>query len=153
MDVLHRLMMQLSEAGETERAIETGEQILRLDPLHEGAVRRLMRLYAESGRRSTAIQLYRTLSDALKSDLDAQPEAETRALFAEITRGDETAGASGRRYCRAGRSDYHRTSTRACSCAPRSPDTGGSAIEVGRAKLDRRECVSRPRWRLFWRMH
>jgi len=82
-------MTQLSEGGETERAIETGEQLLRLDPLHESAVRRLMRLYAGSGRRSVAIQLYRTLADALKTELDAQPEAETRAVFAEITRGGE----------------------------------------------------------------
>ena len=93
-DVLHRLMTQLSDAVETERAIETGERILRLDPLHESAVRRLMRLHAGSGRRSAAIQLYRTLSDALKTELDAQPEAETRAVFAEITRGgDEQTGA------------------------------------------------------------
>jgi TolB-like protein len=49
----------------------------------------MMRLYAGSGRRSAAIQLYRTLADAMKADLGAQPEAETRALFAEITRGGE----------------------------------------------------------------
>ena len=85
----HRLMTQLSECGETERAIETGERILRLEPLHEAAVRRLMRLYGESGRRGAAIQLYRTLADALKAELDAQPEAETRAVFAEIARGGE----------------------------------------------------------------
>ena len=89
MHVLERLVAQRSEAGEIHEAIETGEQILRLDPLYEPAVRRLMRLYAESGRRSTAIQLYRTLSDALKADLDAQPEAETRATFADIVHGGE----------------------------------------------------------------
>jgi len=37
----------------------------------------------------TAIQLYRALADALKSELDAQPDAETRAIFAEVTRGSE----------------------------------------------------------------
>jgi TolB-like protein/DNA-binding SARP family transcriptional activator/Tfp pilus assembly protein PilF len=88
-DVLDRLMSQLADAGETDRAIETGNRILTLEPLHEGAVRRLMRLHANNGRRSAAIQLYRTLSDALKADLGAQPEAETRALFAEITRGGD----------------------------------------------------------------
>jgi TolB-like protein len=62
---------------------------LTLDPLHESTVRRLMRLYSQTGRRSTAIQLYRTLTDALKADLGAQPEAETRALFDEISRGEE----------------------------------------------------------------
>jgi DNA-binding SARP family transcriptional activator len=88
-DVLTRLMAQLAEAGEAERAIETGTRILKLDPLNEAAVRRLMRLYAESGRRGTAVQLYRTLAEALKTELDAQPEAETRAIFAEIARGGE----------------------------------------------------------------
>jgi TolB-like protein/DNA-binding SARP family transcriptional activator len=88
-DVLTRLMTQLCECGEAEAAIETGTRILRLEPLHEAAIRRLMRLYGESGRRGAAIQLYRTLADALKTELDAQPEAETRAVFAELAHGGE----------------------------------------------------------------
>jgi TolB-like protein/DNA-binding SARP family transcriptional activator/Flp pilus assembly protein TadD len=88
-EVLNRLMTQLSEAGETERAIETGERILRLDPLHEAAVRRLMRLYADSGRRGAAVQLYRTLATALRTEFDAQPEAETRLALAQIAQGGE----------------------------------------------------------------
>src|SRR6185503_20555556 len=88
-DVLTRLMTQLSKCGETERAIETGLRILRLEPLHEAAIRRLMRHYGESGRRGAAIQLYRTFADTLRTELDAQPEAETRLLFAEIARGGE----------------------------------------------------------------
>jgi DNA-binding SARP family transcriptional activator len=63
LDVLKRLMTQLAEAGETERAIEVGTRILRFEPLHEIAMRGLMRLYAESGPRGAAIQLYRRLSD------------------------------------------------------------------------------------------
>ena len=88
-DVLTRLMTQLGECGESERAIETGLRILRLEPLHEAAIRRLMRLYSESGRRGAAVQLYRTLADALRTELGAQPEAETRAAFAELARGGE----------------------------------------------------------------
>ena len=88
-DVLLRLMTQLGTCGETEAAIEIGTRLLRLEPLHEPAVRRLMRLYGESGRRGPAIQLYRALADALKTELDAQPEAETRAVLAEISRGGE----------------------------------------------------------------
>jgi TolB-like protein/DNA-binding SARP family transcriptional activator len=88
-DVLNRLVALLSDARETDGAIETGQRLLALDPLHESSVRQLMRLYAQTGRRSTAIQLYRTLADALKADLGAQPEAETRAVFEEISRGDE----------------------------------------------------------------
>ena len=88
-DVLTRLMAHLNACGENERAIETGMRILRLEPLHEAAVRRLMRLYGVSGRRGAAIQLYRTFADALRTELDAQPESETRAVFAEIARGGE----------------------------------------------------------------
>src|SRR5262245_27918557 len=89
LNVLSRLTTQLAEAGEIERAIEAGKRILHLEPLHEPAVCQLMRLYGGSGRRGAAIQLYRTLADALRSELEAQPEAETRAVFAEITRGSE----------------------------------------------------------------
>src|SRR5262245_40554609 len=88
-DVLSRLMTQSADGGEIERAIEAGKRILRFEPLHEPAVRQLMRLYGASGRRGAAIQLYRTLADALHSELDAQPEADTRAVFADISRGGE----------------------------------------------------------------
>jgi TolB-like protein/DNA-binding SARP family transcriptional activator len=89
LDVLTRLMAQLAASGESERAIETGLRILRLEPLHETAVRHLMRLYAGSDRRAGAVDLYRTLAESLKKELGAQPEAETRAVYAEVTRGGE----------------------------------------------------------------
>jgi len=63
LDVLHRMMTKLAGAGETESAIETGTWILRLDPMHEAGVRRLMRLYDQSDRRGTAIQLSRNLAE------------------------------------------------------------------------------------------
>ena len=88
-DVLARLMAQLCESGESERAIETGERILRLEPLHEAAIRRLMGLHAKNGRRAAAVQLYRTLADALRTEFDGRPEAETRLAFSEIARGGE----------------------------------------------------------------
>jgi TolB-like protein/DNA-binding SARP family transcriptional activator len=87
--VLLRLMEARSESGETERAIETGVQLLRLEPLHEAAARRLMLLYRNRGRRGAAIDVYRTLADTLRRELDAEPELETRAGFAEIGRGTE----------------------------------------------------------------
>jgi len=87
--VLLRLMAARSESGETERAIETGVQLLRLEPLHEAAARRLMLLYRNRGRRGAAIDVYRTLVDTLRRELDAEPELETRAVFTEIGRGTE----------------------------------------------------------------
>jgi len=89
LDVLTRLSTLLNERGETERAIDAGLRILRLEPLHEPAVRRLMKLYGDSGRRGAAMQVYRKLADALKSELDAHPETATRQLFAELSHGSE----------------------------------------------------------------
>jgi TolB-like protein/DNA-binding SARP family transcriptional activator len=90
-DVLDRLTGHFATAGEVERAIDSSQRILRFDPLHEGAVRRLIRLYADTGRRGAAFQLYRSLSERLKSELDAEPEAETRRLIEEISRGADPA--------------------------------------------------------------
>jgi len=88
-DVFDRLMTELGQRGETERAIETGTRLLRLEPLHEGAVRRLMRLYSDSGRRGAATQLYRRLTEALQTELGAQPEAATRLAFSETSRAGD----------------------------------------------------------------
>jgi TolB-like protein/DNA-binding SARP family transcriptional activator len=88
-EALRRLMMLLGESGQAERAIETGLRLLALDPLHEDAARRVMRLYSQTGRRGAAIQLYHSLAAALRADLDTEPDAETRSVYAEITRGDE----------------------------------------------------------------
>jgi adenylate cyclase len=88
-DVLTRLMTLLSECGEGECASQMGERILRLEPLHEAAVRRLMRHYSECGRRGAAIQLYRTFAEGLRTQHDAYPEAETRLVFAELASGGE----------------------------------------------------------------
>jgi DNA-binding SARP family transcriptional activator len=70
-DVLSRLMGQFEDAGETERAIETGTRILGFEPLHEGVVRRLMRLYGRSGRRGVAIGVYHSLAASLRGEVGA----------------------------------------------------------------------------------
>ena len=79
-------MANAAAAGDTERAIAAGQRILRIEPLHEPAIRRLMLLYRDNGRRSAAIELYRNFADRLKTELGAQPEPETRIVFAEIGR-------------------------------------------------------------------
>lgn len=88
-NVLLRLMAVRSESGATERAIDAGVALLRLDPLHEAAARRLMRLYRDRGRRGAALDVYRTLTDTLKRELAVEPEAETRAVFMEIGHAKE----------------------------------------------------------------
>jgi TolB-like protein len=91
-DVLGRLIAQQDACGDIDRAIETGIRLLGLDPLHEAAARRLMRLYGQSGRRGAALQVYRSLVGTLQTELDAEPEPETKLVFTEIARGaDEQA--------------------------------------------------------------
>ncbi len=89
-DVLLRLMAKLDEAGETKRAIESGLRMLQLDPLHEAAARRLMRLYAGSDRRTAAIQVYRELVERLREELDVEPQAETQCVYEEVRGSSET---------------------------------------------------------------
>jgi TolB-like protein len=52
-----------------------------------------MRLYRDRGRRGAALDVYRTLADTLQRDLAAEPEAETRAVFAAIGRDEEQGSA------------------------------------------------------------
>lgn len=93
-EVLFRLMLLISKGAETERALELGSRILGIDPLHEETARRMMQLYADSGRRGAAIQLYRALSGALQREVDTQPEAETRHIFDLLTQAGEVSGLS-----------------------------------------------------------
>jgi DNA-binding SARP family transcriptional activator/TolB-like protein len=88
-DVLSRLMRLYADSGEAERAIDAGAKILRLDPLHEATARHMMKLYAANGRRGAALQLYQALAEALKRDVNAQPEPATREVFAAIIRAEK----------------------------------------------------------------
>ncbi len=73
--------------GEYETAIEFAHRWLSLDPLHEPAHRALMRLYAESGDRSRALQQYRTCVRTLDEELGVPPLEETGRLYEEILEG------------------------------------------------------------------
>lgn len=90
-DVYFRLASIHAAAGSPERAIEFLQRLLALDPYHEVAVRHLMSLYIETGRRGAAFETFRTLSAELAADLGAEPELETRQLFAKISKGNYAA--------------------------------------------------------------
>ncbi len=84
---LGRAMKDLAELDKTDAAIEAGLRLLQLEPVCEPALRQLMRLYAQSGRRSAALELYQRLSDTLRTDFGSEPETETTAVFSEVSRG------------------------------------------------------------------
>ncbi len=83
-DVLKRLVEEFSIRGEYQLAIELGQRWLTLDPLHEPVYRQLMRLYAWSGRRSTALGLYRLCRRKLAAGLEMKPAATTTILYEAI---------------------------------------------------------------------
>ena len=64
--------------------IEAAKRLVALDPLRETSQRMLMRTYAQSGRRSEAMQQYHAFAELLRRELDVSPDAETNQLFEEI---------------------------------------------------------------------
>jgi DNA-binding SARP family transcriptional activator len=81
---LARLLAQQRKAGANEAAVQTALRLLTLDPLQEAVHRALMRLYADLGRRGTALRQYQQCVAVLGRELGIEPEAETKTLYQEI---------------------------------------------------------------------
>lgn len=69
---------------DTDAAVQTALRILTLDPVQEATHRALMRIYAAQGNRPAALKQYELCSEALRRELNVQPEAETKALYREV---------------------------------------------------------------------
>jgi DNA-binding SARP family transcriptional activator len=65
-------------------AIETAQQLLRHDPLHEPTYRRLMRLQALSGGKADALRTYHTCATFLEQELGVTPDRTTRDLYKQL---------------------------------------------------------------------
>jgi predicted ATPase/DNA-binding SARP family transcriptional activator len=82
------LLIELAELQVATRdaagAVESLQRAVVEDPLHEPAHRELMRLFAATGRRQQALAQYQQLRQALKRELEADPDPETRALYREL---------------------------------------------------------------------
>lgn len=83
-EVAARLAALLEDTNREANAIAVLNRLLRLDPANESAHRELMVLLAGSGRRSDALRQYHECEAALRRELDAEPGAETRKLFADL---------------------------------------------------------------------
>jgi DNA-binding SARP family transcriptional activator len=73
-------------AGAVEAALQTGLRLIALDPLQEPVHRTLMRLYAQLGRRGSALHQYQLCVAVLQRELGVEPEDETKQLYQEILR-------------------------------------------------------------------
>ncbi len=83
---LAKLLAHHRKAGVSQVAVGTALRLLTLDPLQEVVHRTLMRLYADLGRRGTALRQYQQCVSVLGRELGIEPEAETKALYQEILR-------------------------------------------------------------------
>ncbi|MDP9262641.1 MAG: hypothetical protein M3O89_11810, partial [Actinomycetota bacterium] len=83
-DLHSALCLELAELQPTKDAVPTLQRALDADPLHEPAHRALMRAYKELGRRQDALAQFHRLRAALRQRLEADPDAETRALYREL---------------------------------------------------------------------
>src|SRR5436190_19304060 len=85
------LLLELAELhagqGDAAGAVEALHRAVVDDPLHEEAHRRLMRLFAEVGRRQQALAQYQQLRQTLRREYAADPDPETRRLFQDILAG------------------------------------------------------------------
>jgi DNA-binding SARP family transcriptional activator len=78
-------LAELYEArGDPARAIGALRRVVTNDPVHEEAHAALMRLYAQTGQRHQALRQYQRLSDALRQELDAAPDAAATELHRRI---------------------------------------------------------------------
>lgn len=94
---LQRLMVETLDAlaGAAERdghyraGIDLATRLLKMDSLRETTHRRLMRLHALAGERQAALAQYAACRGLLRTELDVEPDLETRALAARIRARDE----------------------------------------------------------------
>jgi len=78
-------MAKLNEAqGAAKKAIVWYKKAVDTDPLLEEACQRLMALYAGRGMRTAAIKIYDQYRQALRTELDTDPDPVTTSLYLKI---------------------------------------------------------------------
>jgi predicted ATPase/DNA-binding SARP family transcriptional activator/DNA-binding CsgD family transcriptional regulator len=85
------LLFELAELyekrGELAPAIEALERAVKEEPLHEESYTSLMRVYALSGQRQSALGCYERLREALAGELGAEPGVASRRLRDDVAAG------------------------------------------------------------------
>lgn len=82
--MLERLTHHAIAEGDFAEGLNLGLQVLATDRAHEGVTRLVMRCFAETGRRSSALDEYETLRRYLRQHLEVNPSRATQELRAEI---------------------------------------------------------------------
>jgi len=84
MGTLQNLVDGLLEEGDHQDALVYAQRLVTLDPLHEGAHRRLMRIHGALRDRDSVRRQYRLCADVLERELGVAPAAETEALYRQL---------------------------------------------------------------------
>ena len=87
-ETLEGLIRLLEGQRHYRAAIGHAQHLLRHDPLHEAAYRRLMRLHALVGDRAGALRAYHTCATVLQRELAVEPSSATRELYERLLRTD-----------------------------------------------------------------
>ena len=70
--------------GDSEAALQLGQQLLAEDPTLESVYRATMRLYRTRGDRVVALKTYTTCRETLRNELGVEPDHETEQLYRDI---------------------------------------------------------------------
>ena len=87
LSTLGKLLDMQMRTGADDAAIETGQRILALEPLHEATHRSLIQIYGRLGRRAAAARQYQICVDALARELGVTPDPSTNAAYRESLAG------------------------------------------------------------------
>jgi DNA-binding SARP family transcriptional activator/ATP/maltotriose-dependent transcriptional regulator MalT len=88
LEVLNALVGSHGEVGDHLRAIDVARELVVIDPLDEGAHRKLMAAYARAGRTGHALRQYLECRRALVEGLGIEPAEATSRLQAGILAGE-----------------------------------------------------------------
>jgi len=87
LSTLDALIAECESNRDVTAGIAFAVQALQTDPARECTHRALMRLYCLAGDRASAIHQFERCEEALRAELDMEPDAETRALVRDIRAG------------------------------------------------------------------
>lgn len=83
-EILSKKAMLLEDSGRFTDAVKEWHHILETDPCYEDAYKNLMIIYADSGKKEKALELFDTCTRVLKQELDADPDDETLEIYTKI---------------------------------------------------------------------
>ncbi|GAB6173134.1 hypothetical protein JCM15765_26120 [Paradesulfitobacterium aromaticivorans] len=84
LESLSYLARHAAAVNEPERALGLWHELLRHDPTNEPAVREAITLMCRLGKKTQALQSYRSFCRRLKDELETDPEPETQRLYTTL---------------------------------------------------------------------